>query len=64
MASEYRGIYSRELGLAIEGPEKPGFIGLVRWLFEPIKPATQPPAPTGAEAAEILEALAELERRR
>lgn len=60
----YRGLWSRELGRAIEGPATPGFVGFVRWLFEPIRPATPLPAPTGEEAREILAALDELEAQR
>lgn len=59
----YRGLWSREMGMAIEGPA-PGFLGFVRWLFEPIRPPRPPSPPTAAEAREILAAMAELEVRR
>ena len=59
----YRGLWSREMGMAIEGPA-PGFLAFFRWLFEPIRPATPSPPPSAAESREILKAMAVLGARR
>jgi len=51
------------MAMVIEGPA-PGFLGFVRWLFEPIRPPMPPSPPSASEAREILSAMAELEARR
>lgn len=60
----YRGLWSKDLRRAIEGPDAPGALAFLRWLFAPIRSPTPPAPPSEAEAEAILAALDELERRR